>query len=121
MVATTIRIFQNECGCSLESVIIRNSEGLIVGAASHSIDLNFDPVIQEILAICGCLRFASSLSCPNLIIESDRKQTINLIQGVDFWLSTADCWIEEIKIWVRSSIQSPSPFVTVNVIMWLIE
>lgn len=53
--------------------------------------------MAEILAIQESIRFARAQNVPNLIVESDYLQAINLINSEEDEFRGADCWLEEIR------------------------
>lgn len=72
-------------------VVFRDSNRSLMGTAARHLDTVYGSPLVEILAIVEGLKFASSRNCPNLIVESDSLQSINLLNEEDPELRFVDC------------------------------
>lgn len=60
-------------------------------------NLDFDPLLAEILAIWDGLKLALSRDYQKILVELDYAQAISAITSEDPQFSCADCWLEEIR------------------------
>lgn len=59
-------------------------------------EIYFKPPLIDILAIRKGILFIATQSHPNLIVESDGLQVVNLLNEEETEPSSVDCWLEVI-------------------------
>ncbi|KAK3204865.1 hypothetical protein Dsin_018911 [Dipteronia sinensis] len=71
-------------------IIVRNHKGEVLGSSTRNMDACFSPQLAEAIAILRDIRFVIEFSLFPVIIESDAKQVVDLINLGK--ASAADVW-----------------------------
>lgn len=83
-------------------VVCRNSRGKIQGARAVYNDLDFLAPMPELKAIVEGLKFAESMNCMHVLVESDCLQAINLVLREEEVRNELGTLVDEIKRRVSS-------------------
>nr|POF03085.1 hypothetical protein CFP56_43213 [Quercus suber] len=79
-------------------VVIRNSEGLVLGSLSKLVPQAYSPLEIEATAIATALEFASDLGCQRAIIETDSLVLVKALQEDTEFLSAVGLVLDEIRL-----------------------
>nr|XP_023919081.1 uncharacterized protein LOC112030645 [Quercus suber] len=78
-------------------VVIRNSEGLVLGSLSKLVPLAYSPLEIEATAIATALEFASDLGFQRAIIETDSLVLVKALREDSEFLSAVGLILDEIR------------------------
>nr|POE71608.1 putative ribonuclease h protein [Quercus suber] len=78
-------------------VVIRNSEGLVLGSLLKLVPQAYSPLEIEAMAIATTLEFASALGCQRAIIETDSLVLVKALREDTEFLSAVGLVLDEIR------------------------
>lgn len=75
--------FQQTTKKSVQGVLIRNYEGLIMGACTYPIDHILDPTMVKVRACLQALQFAEDLGFRRILVEGDALTVIRKMKSTN--------------------------------------
>ncbi|KAK9990612.1 hypothetical protein SO802_025597 [Lithocarpus litseifolius] len=78
-------------------VVIRNSEGLVLGSLSKQIYQAYSPLEIEAMAVSTAMQFASNLEFQHAILETDSLVLVKALSDDTEFLSTVGLVLDEIR------------------------
>ena len=78
-------------------VVIRNSEGLVLGSLSKQISQAYNPLDIEAMAIATAMQFASDLGPQRAILEIDSLVLVKALQDDTEFISAMGLVLDEIR------------------------